>query len=134
MSIPEALWFNLAVDSFAIVIAAIYVRSLGLGVTFVRGIFAVGHDNAGGWRPDKLTEVATKADVQGQEIKDIKVNLAEVEKAGTLEELKKHFVTREEFSPIRKIVFLVVGIVVSTAVGSFLAVIWKTGPGGKVGP
>jgi len=66
-----------------------------------------------GWRTDPLTEVRTES-------RDIR------RRVGTIEEcLKDQYVTRADFDPVRRVVYGLVGLVLTTAVGSILALIWN---------
>lgn len=64
--------------------------------------------------------IDTKLAVMANNIEYIKADIIEIK-----EQLKKDYVTREEFSPIKKIVYGLVSLILVAVVGAMVALILK---------
>ena len=65
---------------------------------------------------DPMTEALTKAGMEAERANQ------------KVDNLSKQFVTKEEFAPVQKVVYGMVGVILVTALASLLILIWKTKP------
>ena len=76
-----------------------------------------------GWNPDPLTQALT-------DLKSAKDQI--LEQKETIARMDDHFLTRKEFNlaftPVRNVVYGMVGIIITTALASVLLLIWKSKP------
>jgi hypothetical protein len=76
-----------------------------------------------GWSPDPLTQALTDLKAAKEQITEQKETIARMD---------DHFLTRREFSnaftPVRNVVYGMVGIILSSALASILLLIWKSKP------